>query len=243
LRERGLDVTVVGKEEVPFEKQLGKQVGGAFVALHNRKGVAFRLGHGVTRLDGDHAVRAVVLDTGEELPADLVVVGFGVHPVTDFVHGLSEHPDGGIIVDAQLRAAPNVYAAGDIARFPLHGNGVPVRVEHWRVAQQQGRTAAANMMGHEKPYDAVPVFWTIHYLKRLDYIGHAESWDETVIHGELETPKFLIYYVKDGRVAAAAAFDRDQDAAALVELLQLRRDWTPAALSDNPAAVLAAMRS
>jgi NADPH-dependent 2,4-dienoyl-CoA reductase/sulfur reductase-like enzyme len=242
LRERGLAVTVVGQEPVPFAKQLGEQIGGAFVGLHERNGVEFRLGRGVSSLAGDQGVRTVVLDTGETLAADLVVVGFGVRPVTQFVSGLTLTADGGIVVDAHLRAASNVYAAGDIARFPLRGSGEAIGVEHWRVALQQGRTAAVNMMGHAKPFDAVPVFWTIQYLKRLDYIGHAASWDETVIHGDLQTPNFLVYYVNSGHVAAAAAFDRDLDAAALVELLHLRPDWTPAELGDQPAAILAAMQ-
>jgi NADPH-dependent 2,4-dienoyl-CoA reductase/sulfur reductase-like enzyme len=241
LRERGLEVTVVGKEPVPFAKQLGEQVGDVFIGLHERQGVAFRLGRGVSALTGDRAVQQVVLDTDEILPADLVIVGFGVRPVTQFSHGLELSQDGGIIVDAHLRAAPNVYAAGDIARFPLAGVGERIRVEHWRVAQQQGRTAACNMLGQATPYDAVPVFWTIQYLKRLDYIGHAEAWDETVVHGDLQKPEFLVYYVKAGKVLAAAVFDRDQDAAALVELLHLRSDWTAAELGADPAAVLAAM--
>jgi apoptosis-inducing factor 3 len=243
LRERGLDVTVVGKESAPFIKQLGAEVGGAFVGLHERKGVAFRLGRGVSALRGDQAVQSVILDDGEELPADLVVIGFGVHPSTNFAEGLRRAEDGGIIVDACLRAAPDVYAAGDIARFPLRGKDDPIRVEHWRVALQHGRIAAVNMLGDSKPYDAVPVFWTIQYLKRLDYIGHADTWDETIIHGDLEKPDFLVYYVKNGRVAAAAAFDRDKDAAALIELLQLRDDWTAAALGAQPAGILAAIRS
>jgi NADPH-dependent 2,4-dienoyl-CoA reductase/sulfur reductase-like enzyme len=242
LRERGLDVTVVGKEDAPLGKQLGDEAGRAFVALHQHNGVAFRLGRDVVRLDGEQVVRHVVLDTGEELQADLVVIGFGVRPVSQFAQGLERHPDGGIIVDAHLRAAPNVFAAGDIAWFPLRGDGDSIRVEHWRVAQQHGRIAAANMVGQDKRYDALPIFWTIQYLKRLDYIGHAESWDETVVFGDLKQPSFLVYFIRNGQVAAAAAFDRDQDAAALIELLQLRSDWSADALGNNPVAVLTAMR-
>ena len=81
-------------------------------------------------------------------------------------------------MDASLRLADGLYAAGDIARFPLRGDGDPIRVEHWRVAEQHGRIAALNMLGEAQRYDAVPVFWTIQYLKRLDYIGHAADWDD-----------------------------------------------------------------
>jgi len=241
LRERGLAVTVVGRETVPFAKQFGEQVGRVFMGLHNRNGVAFRLGRDATALHGDQAVAAVVLDDGEKLQADLVVIGFGVHPVTDFADGIPRGQDGSILVDAHLEAAPGVFAAGDIARFPLFGSGEAVRVEHWRVALQQGRVAAANMLGHAQQFNAVPVFWTIQYMKRLDYIGHAERWDEAIVRGDLEKPQFLVYYVRNGRVAAAAAFDRDQDAAALIELFHMRQDWTPAELGEHPDSVLAAM--
>ncbi len=244
LRERGLDVTVVGKEPAPFAKQLGEQVGRAFVGLHERHGVAFRLGSGVASLQGDRQVSGVVLDSGERIAADLVVVGFGVTPATSYAEGLARREDGGIVVDANLCAAPGLYAAGDIASFPHRGDGEPIRVEHWRVAEQHGRVAALNMLGHAARYDAVPVFWTIQYMKRLDYVGHAADWDSVVLHGDLGEgggkPEFLAYYVKDGRVAAAAGLGRDQDTAALVELLAMRRDWRAADLGESPSAVLAA---
>ena len=104
LRERGLDVTVVGKEAAPFEKQLGPQVGGAFVGLHERHGVAFRLGSEVAALEGDDRVSGVRLNSGELVPADLVVAGFGVKPATSYAAGLDRNEDGGIKVDAYLRA-------------------------------------------------------------------------------------------------------------------------------------------
>lgn len=242
LRERGLDVTVVGKEAAPFAKQLGEQVGQAFVGLHERQGVAFRLGREVASLEGDGQVSGVVLEGGERIAADLVVVGFGVKPATAYAEGLNRNDDGGLVVDATLRAAPGLYAAGDIARFPHRGDGEPIRVEHWRVAEQHGRVAALNMLGRDVRYDAVPFFWTIQYMKRLDYVGHAASWDSTVLHGDLGKPDFLAYYVKDGRVAAAAGLGRDKDTAALIELFARRRDWQAAELGEHPAAVLAAMQ-
>ncbi len=240
LRERGLDVTVVSKEAAPFAKQLGEEVGRAFVGLHERHGVAFRLGREVASLEGDGQVSGVVLDSGERIAADLVVVGFGVKPATAYAEGLDRHDDGGLIVDAALCAAPGLYAAGDIARFPHRGDGEPVRVEHWRVAEQHGRVAALNMLGRAVRYDAVPFFWTIQYMKRLDYVGHAAAWDSVVLHGDLDKPEFLAYYVKDGHVAAAAGLGRDGDTAALIELFAHRRDWQAAELGESPAAVLAA---
>ena len=142
------------------------------------------------------------------------------------------------MVDAGLRVADGLYAAGDIARFPLRGDGAPIRVAHWRVAEQHGRVAALNMLGYGMSYDAVPVFWTSQYLKRLDYVGHVSEWDEIVLHGDLGEPEFIAYYVKDGHVAAAAGLDRDRDMAALIELLTLRRQWRAGELGASPAKVL-----
>ena len=147
LRERGLEVMVVGKEAAPFEKQLGAEVGGAFVGLHATRGVAFRLGAEIVRLEGETAVTAVVLVGGERVAADLVVVGFGVRPATSYAAGLARTEAGGLVVDAELRVTDGLWAAGDIASFPYRGDGAPIRVEHWRVAQQQGRVAALNMLG------------------------------------------------------------------------------------------------
>lgn len=243
LRERGLDVTVVGQERTPFEKQLGARIGAAFVSLHESRGVSFRLGRGVASIDGPGgSVREVVLDSGERLPADLVVIGFGVAPMTGYVVGLNRRDDGGLVVDARLQAAPGLYAAGDIAAFPYLGDGPPIRVEHWRVALQHGRVAALNMMGRITQYDAVPVFWTIQYLKRLDYIGHATDWDDIVVHGDLLKPDFIAYYVRNGQVVAAAGMDRDRDTAALIELFKIRRNWTAEELGDKPASTLARIR-
>ena len=241
LRERGLDVTVVAREAAPFEKQLGREVGDALKALHESKGVCFRLGRTVSRLEGEGSKRSVVLDDGSEIKADFVVAGYGVAPATQSLDGLMLEEDGSVRVDARMCAGENVYAAGDIARFPDRGNGTAIRVEHWRVAEQQGRVAALNMLGRNTRFTATPVFWTIQYMKRVDYIGHAQDWDDVVIHGDLETPEFLAYYIKDGVVAAAAGMGRDKDTAALGELFDLRRDWTAAALGDQPAALLASL--
>ena len=241
LRERGLEVTVVGKESIPFENQLGVEIGGALKSFHEDKGVRFRLGRAVSALQGQGAVRSVILDDGEEIKADLVVAGLGVRPATGFLRDLAVNDDGSLSVNDRMQVADGVYAAGDIARFPYWGDGSAIRVEHWRVAQQHGRIAALNMLERETRYIATPVFWTIQYMKRVDYIGHAVDWDEVVIHGDLSKPEFLAYYVKDGRVAAAAGMGRDEHTAALGVLFDLRRDWTAAELGERPAALLASL--
>ena len=235
LRERGLNVTVIGKEDVPFEKQLGKDIGRVLLDLHESKGVAFRLGAEIAALEGNHAVSGVRLASGETIASDLVVAGFGVKPVTDFTESIALRKDGGIPVDETLRVNDDLYAAGDVAAFPYRDD--TLRIEHWRVAQQHARIAARNMLGGDMRVNAPPVFWTIQYMNRLDYIGHAETWNDLIVHGDLRERRFLAYYVKDGCVSAATGMDRDADMAALVELFAMR-DWSPEELGSDPQRML-----
>ncbi|HVJ54173.1 MAG TPA: FAD-dependent oxidoreductase [Aliidongia sp.] len=227
LRERGLEVTVIVNQEVPPQKQFGKVVGGVLLDLHKEKGVAFRLGRKLVRLEGEHHVARAVLDDGESLPADLVIAGLGVRPTTAFVDGLVPADDGGLTADNTLKVAEGLYAAGDIVSFPLRGDGPRIRVEHWRVAEQHGRLAALNMLGANRPYDAVPFFWTSHYMQQLDYVGHASDQDQLVVRGDLSKRDFIAYYVREGRVTAAAGLNRDRDAAAVLALMSDRQSWTP----------------
>ena len=230
LTERGLKVTAIIPEAAPFERQLGERIGGVFTRLHEAHGVAMRLRRKVVRLEGEGRVAAVVLDDGERLPAELVVIGAGIRPLTGFADGVSLAEDGGVEVDDHLLAAPRLYAGGDVAAFPLYGDSARIRVEHWRVAQQHGRAAALNMLDRPTRYAAVPYFWTIHYLKRLDYVGHATAWDDIVVDGDLEKPEFVACYVQSGSVRAVVGWDRDADMARVICLMEQRRDWSAASL-------------
>lgn len=225
LRERGLEVTVVGQESAPFEKQLGSEIGRVYQRIHEAKGVKFRLGVKIEALAGENRVKAVQLAGGETIAADLVVAGIGVKPATGFLSGVERDENGGLIADASLKIADGLYAAGDVAVFPLRGDEAKIRVEHWRVAEQQGRIAARAMLGQDAIYDAVPVFWTIQYLKRLDYVGHASAKDELVIRGDREAQNFIAYYIRDGLVKAATGMNRDADMAAILALMTSQKDW------------------
>ena len=225
LRERGLEVTVVMPEATPFEGPLGPMIGAVFARLHQKQGVVLRPGKEVAAFEGDGGVSAVRLASGERLPADLVVIGGGIGPATDILRGVTLREDGGVQVDRHLRAADKLFAGGDVAAFPLYGDRAPIRVEHWRVAQQHGRVAALNMMGRATFFDAVPYFWTIHFLKRLDYVGHATEWDDIIVDGDLQKPEFIALYVKAGRVDAVIGWDRDQDIARTICLFDERREW------------------
>jgi len=231
----GRAVTVIATEKVPFARVLGPEIGAMFQRLHEEKGVKFEVEAEVTTLlgDGGH-VTSVQLKAGHTLPADAVVLGVGVRPATDFLkESFDLDKDGGLPVNARLLAAPNVYAAGDIARFPLAATGRPTRIEHWRLAQQHGAVAARNMLGQPTDYTATPFFWTQQYGKSLRYAGHAEHWDEIVYHGDVAKQDFLAFYVQAGRITAVAGMGRDIDIIYLTELLGQGRMPAPAELSDG----------
>ena len=217
----GRQVTVIAQEKVPFARVLGPEIGQMFQKLHEEKGVRFEVEAEVTALLGEEGhVTGVQLKTGQTLAADVVVLGVGVRPATDFLkEAFPLAKDGGLPVNAQLLAAPNVYAAGDIARFPLAATGQPTRIEHWRLAQQHGQVAARNMLGQQEEYTAAPFFWTQQYGKSLRYAGHAEQWDDILYHGEVAKQEFLAFYVQAGRVAAVAGMGRDTDMIYITELL------------------------
>jgi NADPH-dependent 2,4-dienoyl-CoA reductase/sulfur reductase-like enzyme/nitrite reductase/ring-hydroxylating ferredoxin subunit len=223
LRERGLEVTVIAPSQEPFEATLGAEVGAVFRGVHEQHGVKFKLGSIVYRFEGTHNVEAVTLDSGERIETDMVVVGVGVRPVTQFLEGVELDQHGGIVVDSWLRAADGIYAAGDVASYPDPRTGERVRIEHWRAALQQGRAAARNMVGREVAFDGVPFFWTRQFDAGLLYVGRAASWDQIIYRGELSSREFLAFYVKGDRVLAVAGMNRDRDMAAIEELMRLGR--------------------
>ena len=151
---------VVAPSREPFEATLGAEIGALFRRVHESHGVRFHLGSIVYRFEGSHNVEAVVLDNGERIETDMVVVGVGVRPVTNFLGGVELDEAGAVVVDSRMCAADGIYAAGDIVNFVDRHSKGPGRVEHWRTAQQQGRTAARNMAGRDSVFDGVPFFWT-----------------------------------------------------------------------------------
>ncbi|WP_447756727.1 FAD-dependent oxidoreductase [Pseudomonas moraviensis] len=228
LREYGLDVTVLARHAIPFAKQFGEAVGKAIRALHEEHGVKFISEHEATEIFGEDKVEGVLLDNGLRLAADLVLAGVGVHPATEAFGSLSKEDDQSLRVDDGMRVGDGLWAIGDIATFPLSGQ--PTRIEHWRLAQQHARIAAANMLGGEEHYLDVPFFWTYHFGKNYDYLGHAAEWDEVEFNGEPDKPPFIGLFAKDGIVVAAVACDKQRAMALLAERmkqpLRMKEAWT-----------------
>lgn len=227
LTKRGLKVSVVAPEAVPFGRILGDRVGRMLQTVHEEQDVTFYLGKKVARIEGDGRVEAVVLESGERIPADLVIVGLGVSPATAVLRGIELQEDGSLKVDRWMRAsvADALYAAGDIATFPLWPTWEHTRVEHWRTAQQHGRTAAQAMLKEGNGYMGVPIFWSLHFEQSIRYVGHTDAFDEIIYSGEPESRTFLAYYIKGGYVVAVSGSNRDRELAAVEELMRLQ--WMP----------------
>ena len=214
LRQRGLVVHVVSLDERPLERVLGRELGDCIRTLHEAHGVRFHMRASIAAI----AAGSVTLSTGGSVDAELVVIGVGVRPRSALAEAAGLAADRGILVNAQMETAvPGIFAAGDVARWSGAEGGAAMRVEHWVVAERQGQIAARNMLGAGLPFMDAPFFWSIHYDMAIRYVGHAESWDEVVIDGDIAARDAAISYRKGGRVLAVATIGRD-----LVALEQCR---------------------
>jgi 3-phenylpropionate/trans-cinnamate dioxygenase ferredoxin reductase subunit len=235
----GRRCTLVMQEDVTLERTFGKTAGGYFQKVLTDHGVEIHGGEDVERFEGEGRVQAVVTKAGNRYPADAVIVGVGVTPDVMLAQraGLEIGERGGVKTDATLAtSAPDIYAAGDIAEYEsvVHG-GAHVRIEHWDVAEQQGKTAAKSMLGRAEPHDTVPYFFSdLADWAWMEYVGPAYGWSEEIVRGSIDEGKFTIYYLDGDRLAAALTVGGADDLEQARELITSRRPVDRAELAAVP---------
>ena len=209
-RGRGLEVTVVEALPTPLGRVLGDEMGSVCAEVHRDHGVDLRTGVGVDRIEGDHRVERVVLSDGATVDADVVVVGIGVIPNTEWLEGSGLRIDDGVICDASCLAADRVTAAGDVARWPNQLFGETMRVEHWDNAAAQGAHAARRLLDEGTgPFAPVPWFWSDQYDRKIQLAGRVRPDDEVqVVNGSIEERRFAAIYGRAGRITGVLGFNR-----------------------------------
>jgi 3-phenylpropionate/trans-cinnamate dioxygenase ferredoxin reductase subunit len=216
LTELGSTCTLVMLEPVALSRGFGEQAGRFFQGRLEDHGITFNGGEELDRFEGaDGRVTKVITKSGLELDADAVVVGTGVNPDVMLARnaGLALGDGGGVLVDSRLETqVPGVYAAGDIAEYDSVVHHRRLRVEHWDVAFNMGKTVGLNMVGRDQPHDVVPYFFSdLSDWASLEYVGPAAQWDREVVRGSMEDGKFSLWYLDGGRVAAALSVGRSDD--------------------------------
>jgi 3-phenylpropionate/trans-cinnamate dioxygenase ferredoxin reductase component len=202
-RQKGLEVTIVERSEVPLERVLGREVGEVYAQIHRNHGVELVTGAALESFEGADRVERVTLAGGPTLATDFVVVGIGVTPRIELAEQANLAIDNGIVTDERLEtSAPGVFAAGDVANafHPFYERHL--RVEHWANALNQPTVAAKAMLGKPASYDRLPYFFSDQYEVGMEYHGYATSWDEVVFRGDPAGREFVAFWLERGRVVA-----------------------------------------
>ncbi|MGK3204446.1 NAD(P)/FAD-dependent oxidoreductase [Amycolatopsis sp. MEPSY49] len=210
----GVPVTLAGPQSAPLAYQFGPLAAGLLADLHAGRGVELRLGSAVTGLSSeDGRVTGVRLETGEVLPADVVVVAFGAAPATDWLAGSGVLCDNGVVCDSRCRAADGIYAAGDVARWHHEGLDVLLRLENRTNATEQAAAVAANILGEDRPYTPVPYFWTSQFDARIHVHGTLSADAEmSIVEGEVAAGRFVARYHRGGEVVGVLGWNMPKQA-------------------------------
>lgn len=238
LTERGSNCTIVMLEPVVLSRGFGEQAGRFFQDRLEEHGIEVVGEDSLARFEGEGGrVTKVVTEGGRSIQADAVVIGAGVHPDVTLARnaGLALGEKGGVLASSLLETeAPGVFVAGDIAEYEsvIHG-GQQLRIEHWDVAFNHGKTAALNMLGRAQDHDTVPYFFSdLSDWASLEYVGPALKWDQEVIRGSLSEGSFSIWYLDGGSVAGALSVGRSDDLEHARRLIASSADVSPDALGD-----------
>ena len=232
-RQKGVEVTLVERSELPLAGVLGREIGQVYADVHRDHGVELVTEATVEAFEGSAAVERVRLAGGRALDADFVVVGIGVLPRTKLAEDAGIATDDGVLVSERLETAtPGVFAAGDVANalHPFYGR--PLRIEHWANALNQPATAARAMLGKPASYDRLPYFFSDQYDVGMEYTGYAASWDQVVFRGDPAAREFIAFWLEDGRVLAGMNVNVWDVTDPIKALIQSRKPVDVAALRD-----------
>ena len=232
-RQLGAEVAIVEMAQLPLQKVLGPEMGQFYRDVHRDHGVEMHFGVAPEAVVGSDAAEGVRLADGRIVPGGIVIVGIGAEPRAELAMQGGLETGNGVLTDEYLETSrPGVFAAGDVANsfHPLFGERV--RLEHWSAARNQGPAAARNMLGRHEPYTRVPYFYSDQYEVGMEYSGHAPSWDEVIFRGDVEGREFIVFWVKDGRVAAGMNVNIWDVSGDISDLVASRRPVDTKKLSD-----------
>ena len=231
-RQRGLEVTIVEAAEVPFERVLGNEMGTVTANVHRDNGVEVITGTPVESFKGHDRVEKVVLANGTEIDADVVIVGIGVRPNTEWLNNSGLTIDNGIVCDETCQAAPGIVAAGDVARWPNKLFGEQMRVEHWDNAVEQGVYAARRLLAGEneiEPYAPTPWFWTDQFDRKIQLAGRTRPTDEVeIVTGSIEERRFAAAYGREGKLVGILGFNRPRHVMQYKQMITEGVSWEDA---------------
>jgi 3-phenylpropionate/trans-cinnamate dioxygenase ferredoxin reductase subunit len=215
LTAQGVKCTIVMMEDIALSRTFGEDAGRWFQETIEGHGVTIHGGEELEAFEGDGRVRSVVTKSGRAIDCDTAIVGAGVRPDAMLAERAGLDVENGITCDSKLETSlEGVYAAGDCCSYESVVHGSRLRVEHWDVAMQQGMHAAKNMLGEDADYDVVPYFFSdLADWAGLEYVGPAYEWDREVWRGDSDAGEFLVWYLKDGKVAGALSVERSEDLA------------------------------
>ncbi len=234
-RELGLDVTMIEMAVAPFERSLGTEMGAVLADVHRDHGVDLRLGVGCDAIVGTDHVESIELSDGSTIDTNLVVVGIGVTPNTDWLAGSGLTIDNGVVCDATCLAAPGVVAAGDVAHWPNAHFDETMRVEHWDNAITQAAHAAKRLLHGESAgaYEPVPWFWSDQYDRKIQLAGRTSDFDSfQIVDGDIESRKFAAIYGRAGRITAVLGFNRPRHVMRYRQLIETKASWADALAAD-----------
>jgi 3-phenylpropionate/trans-cinnamate dioxygenase ferredoxin reductase subunit len=231
-RKRGLEVTVLEALPLPMERALVPEIASCVAEVHRDHGVDLRCGVGLEQIEGKERVERVRLADGSVIPADLVVVGIGAVPNTEWLTTSGLALDDGVLCDASCAVAPNIVAAGDVARWPSARFGRSMRIEHWTNAVEQGEAAAERLLaGAEaaKPFDPVPFVWSDQHDLKIQIAGNMQPDDEMrIVDGSIAERRFVAIFRRKQRLVGALAFNRVRALMAYRRLLREDGSWEDA---------------